>query len=75
MSSRAEPEKRPTTLVPVTSMEEIPILSVEERMSLAASIVEAEARIKKGEFVEFEPAAFKERLLQSFVAAKRARKE
>ena len=66
---------RPTTLVPVTTMEEIPILTVEERMSLAASISEAEARIKNGQFVEFDPATFKDRLLQTFLTAKRARQD
>jgi hypothetical protein len=36
-------KRRRTTLVPVTTMEEIPVLSDEERARLTASLKEAEA--------------------------------
>jgi hypothetical protein len=59
-----------STMVPVTTMEEIPVLSDAERADLIKSLEEAEARIEAGEFVEYDPKAFKDRLLAVYRAAK-----
>ena len=37
-----------TTLIPVTTMEEVPVLSADERAELVASLVEAEREIAEG---------------------------
>ena len=60
-----------TTMVPVTTMEEIPVLSEAERAELLASLKEAEQRAAAGEAVEFDPKTFKDRLLGIYRAAKR----
>ncbi len=60
-----------TTMVPVTTMEEIPVLSETERAELLASLKEAERRAAAGEAVEFDPKTFKDRLLGIYRAAKR----
>jgi hypothetical protein len=62
-----------TTMVPVTTMEEVRLLSPEERAALIASLEEAEARIKAGEGIEYEPAALKDRLLKIYRKGKRAK--
>ena len=64
-------KSRQTTMVPVTTMEEIPVLSETERAELLASLKEAEKRVAAGEAVEFDPKTFKDRLLGIYRAAKR----
>jgi hypothetical protein len=59
-------------MVPVTTMEEVPVLTLEERAALITSLEEAEARVKAGQFVEFNPATFEEQLLDVRRKAKRA---
>jgi hypothetical protein len=61
-------------MVPVTTMEEIPILSDEERAALLASLQEAEARLKAGEGIEYNSKKFKQRLLTVYRRAKRDRR-
>jgi hypothetical protein len=61
-------------MVPVTTMEEIPVLTAEERAALIASLEEAEARVKAGQFTEHDPAALKDRLLNIYRSAKRAKR-
>jgi hypothetical protein len=56
-------KRRRTTMVPVTTMEEIPVLSEEERAQLTASLEEAEARIKAGRAIYYDPRTFKDRLI------------
>ena len=51
-------------MVPVTTMEEVPLLSPEERAALIASLEEAETRVKAGQGIEYDPAALKDRLLK-----------
>lgn len=58
-------------MVPVTTMEEVPVLTEEERAELMAALKEAEARIKAGEGIEYDPKTFKERLLRIYRNAKR----
>jgi hypothetical protein len=56
--------KRPrTTMVPVTTMEEIPVLSERERADLLKSLQDAEARMKAGKGVDYDPKTFKKRLV------------
>lgn len=55
-------DKRRTTMVPVTTMEEIPVLSDAEREGLLKSLKEAEARAKAGRTTDYDPKNFKDRL-------------
>jgi hypothetical protein len=62
---------RRTTSVPVTTMEDIPVLSGKERAELLASLREAEKRVKAGKAVDYDPKTFKKRLLDIYRGAKR----
>ena len=59
----ARPRRPLTTMVPVTTMEEIPILNEHEEAELLASLKESEQQIKNGEYTDFDPAKLKERML------------
>ena len=59
-------KRRRTTTVPVTTMEEIPVLSDRERADLLKSLKAAQARIKAGKGVDYDPKTFKERLLRIY---------
>ena len=50
-------------------MEEVPILSDEERADMIASLKAAEARIAAGQYVEHDPDTFVERLMAIRAAA------
>jgi hypothetical protein len=67
----AKDKSRRTTSVPVTTMEEIPVLSEKERADLVASLKEAEARIKAGKAIDYDRKTFKKRLLDIYRGAKR----
>ena len=59
-------KRRRTTMVPVTTMEEIPVLSDQERAELTTSLKEAEARVKAGKAgkaIDYDPKTFKDRLV------------
>ncbi len=56
-------KRRRTTLVPVTTMEEIPVLSAKERADLLASLKAAEGRAKAGKAIDYDRKTFKERLI------------
>ncbi len=60
-------------MVPITTMEEIPLFSPNERAELIASLEEAEARMKTGQGLEYDPAALKNRLLNIHRKAKRTK--
>jgi hypothetical protein len=64
-------EKRRTTSAPVTTMEEIPVLSETERADLFGALKEAEARVKDGKAIDYDPKTFKQRLLDIHCGAKR----
>jgi hypothetical protein len=64
-------DKRHTTMVPVTTMEEIPVLSDKEREELVASLKQAEARVKAGQAIDYDPKTFKDRLVAIYRGAKR----
>ena len=55
--------KRRTTMVPVTTMEEIPVLSDAERDELLQSLKDAEARAKARQTTDYDPKTFKDRLI------------
>ena len=67
----AKDKRRRTTVVPVTTMEEIPLLSATERAELLGSLEAAEARIKAGKAIDYDPKKFKERLTGIYRARKR----
>jgi hypothetical protein len=63
--------RRRTTMVPVTTMEEIPVLSDKERVELTTALRDAQARIKAGKGVDYDPRTFKDRLLAIYRRGKR----
>jgi hypothetical protein len=71
MTTKSDAKRRRTTTVPVTTMEEIPVLSDEERAGLQQSLKDAQARIKAGQGVDYEPKTFKSRLVDIYRGTKR----
>jgi hypothetical protein len=63
--------RRRTTSIPVTTMEEIPVLSEKERADLQQSLKDAEARIKAGQGVDYDHKTFKARLVDIYRGSKR----
>jgi len=55
--------KQRVTVAPVTTMEEVPILTSAERAEFIESLEKAQAQIKAGDFMEYEAEAFKQWLL------------
>lgn len=70
-SNAATSKRRRTTMVPVTTMEELPVLSGKERADLRASLEEAEERIEAGQSVDYDAKTFKRRLLDIYRGVKR----
>jgi len=66
-----EGKRRRTTMVPVTTMEEIPVLSEKERAELTNSLKQAETRIKAGRGIDHDPKTFKKRLVRIYRDGKR----
>jgi hypothetical protein len=64
-------DARPTTMVPVTTMEELPVLSEQERAELLAALKEAETEVGSGQYTEYESETFKQRLLEIYRTKKR----
>ncbi len=64
----AKNKRRRTTMVPVTTMEEIPILSGKERAELLARLKAAQARVKAGKAIDYDPETFKQRLVGIYKA-------
>ena len=71
MKSATRDKRRRTTMVPVTTMEEIPVLDDGERAELLASLKQAEAEIKAGKAIDYDPKTFKDRLLGIYRRNKR----
>ena len=69
--STGKDKRRRTTMVPVTTMEEIPVLSDRERTELTASLKAAETRIKAGKAIDYDPKTFKYRLIDIYRSGKR----
>jgi len=70
-TSETKAKRRRTTTVPVTTMEEIPVLSDRERAELTTSLQDAEARVKAGKSIDYDPKTFKNRLIGIYRAPKR----
>ena len=64
-------KRRRTTTVPVTTMEEIPVLSDKERAELTASLKEAQARVRAGKAIDYDPKTFKDQLVGIYRGSKR----
>ena len=64
-------KRRRTTMVPITTMEEVPVLSEKESAQLRASLEEAEGRMKAGQGIDYDPKAFKKRLTDIYRGSKR----
>jgi hypothetical protein len=58
--------RRRTTMMPVTTMEEIPVPSPKEREQLLQALRQAETRIKRGKGINHDPKAFKQRLVRIY---------
>ena len=71
MANQTKTMGRRTTMVPVTTMEEIPVLSDRERAELTTLLEEAEARVKAGKAVDYAPETFKDRLIGIYRRGKR----
>jgi hypothetical protein len=63
MKTAVDKKTRRTAMVPVTTMEEVLLLSEEERADMVASLKAAEARIAAGQYVEHDPETFVDRLM------------
>jgi hypothetical protein len=64
-------KRRRTTMVPVTTMEEIPVLDDTERADLIRSLKEAESRVRAGKAIDYDPKTFKKRLVDVYRSPKR----
>jgi hypothetical protein len=62
---------RRVTSVPVTTMEELPLLSDREEAELRRELAIAEDELKAGAGIAYEPKRFRERLLRIFRSAPR----
>lgn len=72
MSSNAgSKDRRRTTMVPVTTMEEVPVLSAEDQGKLRAELEAAEARVAASEGVDYDRMAFRQRLIDVYRTNKR----
>ena len=58
-------------MVPVTTLEEMPILDESEKAELLASLKQAEADIKAGKGVEYDTKTFRDLLVRIYRANKR----
>ena len=63
---------RRTTMVPVTTMEEVPVLHAGGAISVDHLAGAAEARVKAGQFIEFDPATLKKRDCSTSIARRSA---
>ena len=62
---------RRATQVPMTTMEDIPVLGEAERAALRAALKKAERQIKSGDYVKYDSKTFRGRLLAAYREAKR----
>lgn len=65
---------RKTTLVPVTSMEEVPVLSDAESAELHASLKQAQTEITSGNYTEFKKGELNDWFQQEMKEARRRQK-
>ena len=62
---------RRTTTVPVTTMEELPVLDERERAELIRALQEAEVRAAAGKAIDYDSNTFRQRLIDIYRASKR----
>jgi hypothetical protein len=70
-SKIATKEARRTTMAPVTTMEELPVLSEAEREDLLQTLKAAESRIEAGQGIDYDRQTFRDRLVGIYRGAKR----
>jgi hypothetical protein len=70
MPASSKRKRRRTTMVPVTTMEEVPVLDNEERTELLDSLEQAAADAKAGKAIDYDPKKFKQRLVRIYRRAK-----
>ena len=58
-------------MVPVTTMEELPVLDDGERSELLEQLKRSERQIKSGHYGNYDPKAFKDRLVRIYRGRKR----
>ena len=63
--------RRRTAMVPVTTMEELPVLSGKEQAELRRALEAAERRVKAGEGIDYDKKTFRKRLTDIYRGAKR----
>jgi hypothetical protein len=63
--------RRRTTIIPVTTMEEIPVLSDKERAEFIDAMNEAQRRLQDGDGIEYDSKTFKDRLVSIYRGGKR----
>lgn len=63
MTTQTKHKGRRTTMVPVTTMEELPVLDERERAELLKALTAAEADIAAGRYTEHDPKKLKARLV------------
>ncbi len=73
MGRTVDKKPRRTAMMPVTTMEEVPILDEEERAEMLASLKEAEARIAAGDYVVHDSSTFVDQMLAMRAAAKQSK--
>lgn len=64
MTTQAKPRR--TTMVPVTTMEELPLLDAKERAALVETLEQAQAQVQAGKAVDYEPKRFRDRLVRIY---------
>jgi hypothetical protein len=70
MTTQAKHQRR-TTMVPVTTMEELPVLDGKERGELLDTLKRSEDEVAAGKALGYEPKRFVERLLRIYRGKKR----
>jgi hypothetical protein len=71
-SKTATGDESRRTAAPVATMEEMPVLSEQEREELLTSLKEAEARAEAGQAADYDPATFKDRLIGIYRGGKQS---
>ncbi len=73
MATKSDQKRQQTVLAPGTTMEQIPVLSAQERAEFIDSLEAAEGRVEAGDFAEYDPETSEDRLLDIHRNAKHAR--
>jgi hypothetical protein len=71
MTTKTKNKRRGTTMAPVTTMEEIPVLGDDERAELLASLKRAEEEVNAGKAIDYDSKKFKDRFIGIYRRGKR----